>query len=62
MNIAIDLSKQEVLFLIALLESTRQTALQLLAAEHAYKPQLLPKLHEAEKVLKAMSNLQAPAK
>ena len=56
--IGIELSGKELAFILALLEADRQTALQLLAAEHAYKPTLLPKLHEAEKVVKAMKNLQ----
>ncbi len=56
--IGIELSSKELAFILALLEADRQTALQLLAAEHAYRPTLLPKLHEAEKVLKAMENLQ----
>jgi hypothetical protein len=56
--IGIELSSKELAFILALLEADRQTALQLLAAEHAYKPTLLPKLREAEKVLKAMKNLQ----
>ena len=56
--IGVELSSKELAFILALLEADRQTALQLLAAEHAYKPTLLPKLREAEKVLKAMKNLQ----
>lgn len=56
--IGIELSDRELAFILALLEADRQTALQLLAAEHAYKPTLLPKLREAEKVIKAMKNLQ----
>ena len=56
--IGVELSGKELSFLLALLEADRQTALQLLAAEHAYKPTLLPKLHEAERVLKAMKNLE----
>jgi hypothetical protein len=56
--IGVELSNKELAFILALLEADRQTALQLLAAEHAYKPTLLPKLREAEKVVKAMKNLQ----
>jgi hypothetical protein len=56
--VGIELSDRELAFILALLETDRQTALQLLAAEHAYKPTLLPKLREAEKVVKAMKNLQ----
>jgi hypothetical protein len=56
--IGVELTDKELAFILALLEADRQTALQLLAAEHAYKPTLLPKLHNAEKVVKAMQNLQ----
>ncbi len=56
--IGIELSNKELAFILALLEADRQTALQLLAAEHAYKPTLLPKLRNAEKVVKAMQNLR----
>ena len=56
--IGIEISNKELAFLLALLEADRQTALQLLAAEHAYKPTLLPKLRDAEKVVKAMKNLE----
>jgi len=56
--IGVEFSSKELAFILALLEADRQTALQLLAAEHAYKPTLLPKLREAEKVVKAMKNLQ----
>lgn len=56
--VGIELSDRELAFILALLETDKQTALQLLAAEHAYKPTLLPKLREAEKVVKAMKNLQ----
>lgn len=56
--IGLKLSAKELAFILALLEADRQTALQLLAAEHAYKPTLLPKLREAEKTMKAMKNLQ----
>jgi hypothetical protein len=38
----IKLSQKEATFLVALLEADRQTALQLLAAEHFYQPSLLP--------------------
>jgi len=56
--VGIELSNKELAFILALLEANRQTALQLLAAEHLYRPTLLPKLREAEKVVKAMNNLQ----
>jgi len=48
----VELTRQELAFLLALLQSDRQTALQLLAAEHAYRPSLLPKLENANKALK----------
>jgi hypothetical protein len=48
----ISLSIKETTFLVALLEADRQTALQLLAAEHFYKPDLLPKLRKLERTLK----------
>jgi hypothetical protein len=48
----VEFSRQELTFLLTLLQSDRQTALQLLAAEHAYKPSLLPKLENAYKALK----------
>jgi hypothetical protein len=56
--VGVELTNKELAFILALLEADRQTALQLLAAEHAYKPTLLPKLRNAEKVVKAMQNLQ----
>lgn len=49
------LSMQETKFLVSLLEcgsSNRQTALQLLAAEHLYIPTLLPKLRDYARRLK----------
>jgi hypothetical protein len=48
----IKLSQKEATFLVALLEADRQTALQLLAAEHFYQPSLLPKLKKAERQAK----------
>lgn len=48
----ISLSLKEATFLVALLETDRQTALQLLAADHFYKPALLPKLQKLERELK----------
>jgi choline kinase len=35
--------------LLALLEADKQTALQLLAADHFYEPKLLPKLRNAQR-------------
>lgn len=51
--VTIELSQKEATFLVALLEADRQTALQLLAAEHFYKPSLLPKLQKARRQVKA---------
>lgn len=50
--ITIELSPKEATFLVALLEADRQTALQLLAAEHFYQPSLLPKLQKARRQAK----------
>jgi hypothetical protein len=57
--INVELSRQELAFLLALLQSDRQTALQLLAAEHAYRPFLLPKLEDAHKTFKRNETEQA---
>ena len=46
------LSLQEVSYLVALLEADRQTALQLLAADHFYEPSLLPRLKKLQQQLK----------
>lgn len=48
----ISFSFEELSFLCALLTADRQTALQLLAAEHVYRPSLLPKLEDAHKKAK----------
>lgn len=48
----LELSYQEAMFLVTLLESDRQTALQLLHAEHFYKPSLLPRLNKVMQQLK----------
>lgn len=47
-----ELEHKEVVFLLALLEADRQTALQLLAADHYYEPRLLPKLRKLERALR----------
>lgn len=47
-----DLSLKEVSYLVALLEADRQTALQLLAADHFYEPSLLPRLKKFQQQLK----------
>lgn len=56
-KINVELSKQELSFLLALLESDKQTALQLLAADHFYEPKLLPKLRKAQRALKTKEAL-----
>jgi len=56
-----ELTMQETKFLIALLENgttSKQTCLQLLAAEHLYIPTLLPKLQAHAKRLKQISSLE----
>jgi hypothetical protein len=55
------LTIQETKFLVALLENapvSRQTSLQLLAAEHLYIPTLLPKLKAHAKRLKEEEQLE----
>lgn len=53
----VELTRQELTFFLALLESDKQTALQLLAADHFYQPKLLPKLHKAEREAKEQERL-----
>lgn len=48
----LQLTYEEAKFLVALLKVNNQTALQLLNAEHLYKPRLLPKLQKLEHMLK----------
>lgn len=48
-----ELSSKEASYLIALLEADRQTALQLLAADHFYQPSLLPRLKKFFQCLKS---------
>jgi hypothetical protein len=48
----IELTYTEAKFLVALLKVGNQTALQLLNAEHLYRPHLLPKLQKLEHFLK----------
>lgn len=55
---SVEISLKEANFLVALLEADRQTALQLLAADHFYQPSLLPKLHNAQRLLKKMQKLE----
>ena len=54
----LELNLQEAQFLLAIFESDRQTALQLLAAEHFYQPSLLPRLRKVYQVLKKQQKLQ----
>lgn len=54
----LELNLQEAQFLLAILEGDRQTALQLLAAEHFYQPSLLPRLRKIHQVLKKQQKLQ----
>jgi hypothetical protein len=51
-NPVFDLSIKEASYLIALLEADRQTALQLLAADHFYEPSLLPRLKKFQQLMK----------
>lgn len=56
-----NLTMQETQFLIALLENgttSKQTCLQLLAAEHLYIPTLLPRLQSHVKRLKQIEKLE----
>lgn len=48
-KVLVDLEAKEIIFLLALLDADKQTALQLLAADHFYEPKLLPKLRKAER-------------
>jgi len=54
----LELSLQEAQFLLAIFEGDRQTALQLLAAEHFYQPSLLPRLRKVYQVLKKQQKIQ----
>lgn len=54
----LELNLQEAQFLLAIFEGDRQTALQLLAAEHFYQPSLLPRLRKVYQVLKKQQKLQ----
>jgi len=57
-NPVFDLSMKEASYLIALLEADRQTALQLLAADHFYEPSLLPRLKKFQQLLKNQQTLK----
>ncbi len=46
-----ELSFKEASYLVAILEANRQTALQLLAADHFYQPSLLPRLKKFQQML-----------
>ena len=54
----LELSYHEIQFLLAIFEGDRQTALQLLAAEHFYRPSLLPRLQKLQQVMKKQQRLQ----
>jgi hypothetical protein len=56
-----DLSLKEVSYLVALLEADRQTALQLLAADHFYEPSLLPRLKKFQQQLKIEQLAKKPS-
>ena len=51
-----ELDEKEASYLVALLETDKQTALQLLAADHFYQPSLLPRL---KKFLQGIKNERA---
>ena len=55
-----DLSLKEASYLVALLEADRQTALQLLAADHFYEPSLLPRLKKFYQQLKVEQVAKKP--
>jgi len=59
MTMPFDLSDKEAAFLLALLESNKQTALQLLGAEHFYQPSLLPRLRKFTQEQKRQSSNEA---
>ena len=54
-----ELSSKDAAYLIALLESNKQTALQLLAADHFYQPSLLPRLEKFQQALKREREMKA---
>ena len=54
-----ELSSKDAAYLIALLEGNKQTALQLLAADHFYKPSLLPRLKKFQQTLKREREMKA---
>jgi hypothetical protein len=54
-----ELDEKEASYLVALLETDKQTALQLLAADHFYQPSLLPRL---KKFLQTFKNERAKKK
>lgn len=54
-----ELSEKEAAFLLALLQSNKQTALQLLAAEHFYQPSLLPRLRKFTQEQRRQSSNEA---
>jgi len=54
-----ELSSKDAAYLIALMEADRQTALQLLAADHFYQPSLLPRLKKFQQALKREQTMKA---
>ena len=54
-----ELSSKDAAYLIALLESNKQTALQLLAADHFYQPSLLHRLKKFQQMLKREREIKA---
>ena len=54
-----ELSSKDAAYLIALLEGNKQTALQLLAADHFYQPSLLPRLKKFQQTLKREREMKA---
>lgn len=54
----IEIDYKEAQYLVAILEGDRQTALQLLAAEHFYQPSLLPRLRKVLQIMKKQQKQQ----
>lgn len=54
-----ELSSKDAAYLIALLEGNKQTALQLLAADHFYQPSLLPRLKKFQQTLRREREMKA---
>jgi hypothetical protein len=54
-----ELSAKEAWYIHALLESNKETALQLLAADYFYEPSLLPRLRKFVRQAKQMNYLES---